>query len=146
MIHAMRIFALFASIYLVLALAPPSAWAASAPAAAKTEEASADRKVVAPNVVTPVVREGKLVNYLFVTVEVELADGANVMQLRDRAQFLRDSLLRATHRAALADPADDKRLNYAAAKPVLTAAANEALGAQNIKKVNIGTVDSLRRP
>jgi hypothetical protein len=143
----MRIFAFLASVYLVLALAPPSALAASAPAAAaKTEEVGADRKVVAPNVVTPVVREGKLVNYLFVTVEVELADGANVMQLRDRAQFLRDSLLRATHRAALADPADDKRLNYAAAKPIFVAAANEALGASNVKKVNIGTVDSLRRP
>lgn len=140
----MRNLAFLASIFLVLAIVPPSAWA-SAPEA-KKEEATADRKVVAPNVVTPVVRDGKLVNYLFVTVEVELTDGANVMQLRDRAQFLRDSLLRASHRTALADPADDKRLNYAAAKPVFTAAANEALGAQNIKKVNIGTVDSLRRP
>lgn len=140
----MRYFALLTSVFLVLAIVPPSAWA-SAPEA-KKEEATADRKVVAPNVVTPVVRDGKLVNYLFVTVEVELTDGANVMKLRDRTQFLRDSLLRATHRTALADPADDKRLNYAAAKPIFIAAANEALGAANIKKVNIGTVDSLRRP
>jgi hypothetical protein len=139
-----RNFAFLASIFLVLAIVPPSAWA-SAPEA-KQEEAAADRKVVAPNVVTPVVRDGKLVNYLFVTVEVELADGANATQLRDRVQFLRDSLLRASHRTVLADPADDRRLNYAAAKPVFAAAANEALGAQNIKKVNIATVDSLRRP
>jgi hypothetical protein len=139
-----RHFAFLASIFLILAIVPPGAWAAASEP--KKEEATADRKVVAPNVVTPVVRDGKLVNYLFVTVEVELADGANALKLRDRAQFLRDSLLRATHRTGLADPADDKRLNYAAAKPVFAAAANEALGAANIKKVNIGTVDSLRRP
>lgn len=134
--------ALIGSVFLALAIVPPSAWASDAP---KKEDVTADRKVTAPNVVTPVVRDGKLVNYLFVTVEVELADGANALKLRDRAAFLRDSLLRAGHRASLADPADDKRLNYAAANPVFAAAATEALGAQNIKKVTISGVDSLKR-
>jgi hypothetical protein len=130
------------SVFRALAIVPPAAWASEP---SKKEEVAADRKVVAPNVVTPIVRDGKLVNYLFVTIEVELADGANVMQLRDRAAFLRDSLLRATHRAALGDPVDDKRLNYAAASPVFAAAATEALGRQNIKKVTISGVDSLKR-
>jgi hypothetical protein len=143
----MRWLAFIGSVLLALAVVPPGAWASDAkPAAgAKTEEVSADRKVVAPNVITPVVRDGKLVNYLFVTVEVELTDGANAMKLRDRTQFLRDSLLRATHRAALGDPANDKQLNYAAAKPVFSAAAVEALGASNIKKITIASVDSLNR-
>jgi hypothetical protein len=141
----MRWLALISSIFLALAVVPPAAWASEAKPAAKAEEVTADRKVTAPNVITPIVRDGKLVNYLFVTVDVELTDGANAMKLRDRSQFLRDSLLRATHRTALGDPANDKQLNYAAAKPVFIAAANEALGAQNIKKVTIASVDSLNR-
>jgi hypothetical protein len=141
----MRALALIASIFMALAIVPPAAWASAPKDKDQQQEAAGDRKVTASNVVTPVVRDGKLVNYLFVTIDVELADGANILKMRDRAAFLRDSLLRASHRTSLADPTDDRRLNYAAAQPVFNAAANEALGAQNIKKVTITTVDSLKR-
>ncbi len=109
------------------------------------EETSADRKMSAPNIVTPVIRDGKLVNYLFVSVDVEFSDKANALVLRDRAHFLRDALLRASHRTALADPNDDFKLNYQAANPVLVQATKEALGATNVKKVTITGVDSLNR-
>jgi hypothetical protein len=66
--------------------------------------------------------------------------------MRDRAHFLRDSLLRASHRSVLADATDDMKLNYGAARQVFWAAAGEALGAANIKKLTITGVDSLKRP
>ena len=134
-----------AAVLSLMPAAAPSARAASAEAG-KPDEAENDRKVVAPNVITPVVRDGKLVNYLFVTVEVELSDSANLLKMRDMAAFLRDSLLRASHRAALGDPASDTKLNFAAAKQAFAVASVEALGAQNIKKITITGVDSLRRP
>ncbi len=127
------------------------AMAAAAPARASEgggdakKEQTADRKMSAPNVVTPVVRNGKLVNYLFVSVDVELKDGADAIKLRDRAHFLRDALLRASHRTPLADPNDDYKLNFQAANPVFWQASIEALGAQNVKKVSITGVDSLKR-
>jgi hypothetical protein len=135
--------------FLILGLA----MAAAAPARAtehggeskKEEVPGADRKMSAPNVVTPVVRNGKLVNYLFVSVDVEFKDGADAMKLRDRAHFLRDSLLRASHRTALADPNDDSKLNFQVANPVFWQAALDALGAQNVKRVSITGVDSLKR-
>jgi hypothetical protein len=114
-------------------------------AATAEKEAATDRQITAPNIVTPVVRDGKLVNYLFVTIQVDLTDNANVLKLRDRAHFLRDALLRASHRIMLADPDHDDKLNSQAALPVFKAATEEALGAANVKKVTITTVDSLRR-
>lgn len=131
---------------LVLATAAMTpAHAAGGGQEAKKEDAGAERRMTAPNVVTPVVRDGKLVNYLFVTVDVEFSDKADALKLRDRAHFLRDSLLRASHRTPLADPNDDFKLNFQAASPVFWQAAAEALGTQNIKKVSVGGVDSLNR-
>jgi hypothetical protein len=130
-----------ASLLLPFALAVLSpAFAAEAP-----KEVASDRQMIAPNVITPVVRDGKLVNYLFVTVEVDFTDQANAIKLRDRAHFLRDALLKASHRAPLADPAHDDQLNRAAAEAAFRVAANESLGPENIKSVTVTGVDSLRR-
>jgi hypothetical protein len=107
--------------------------------------AAADRQMVAPNIVTPVVRNGKLVNYLFVTVQVDFTEQANALKLRDRAHFLRDALLKASHRVALGDPVLDDKLNMAAAQGAFRMAAKDALGQDNVKAVTIVGVDSLRR-
>ncbi len=111
---------------------------------AKKEE-SADRQMVAPNVVTPVVRDGKLVNYLFVTVRIDFTRQANATKLRDRAHFLRDAFLKASHKQNLADPADEMKLNQTAALAAFRMAARQVLGAANVASVHIDGVDSLRR-
>jgi hypothetical protein len=122
------------------------AFGANAVASEKPEaENSADRQMVAPNIVTPVVRDGKLVNYLFVTVEVDFTDQANAIKVRDRAHFLRDALLKTTHRLPLADPTHDDQLDKPAALAAFRMAAKDALGAENVKSVSIVGVDSLRR-
>ena len=136
----MRFFSLALSALALSALAPAAAHASDEP-----KESSADRQMVAPNIVTPVVRDGKLVNYLFVTVEVDFTDKANALKLRDRAHFLRDALLKASHRTPLADPKADDKLNTSAAIAVFRTAATSVLGAENIKTVSIVAVDSLRR-
>jgi hypothetical protein len=140
-------FALLAAVVLsITPVALPQLGMAAAYASEEKKEESGDRKVSAPNIVTPVVRNGKLVNYLFVSVEVELSNGADLLKMRDRAHFLRDSLLRASHRTMLADATDDMKLNYGAARQVFWAAAGESLGPANIKKLTITGVDSLKRP
>jgi hypothetical protein len=130
----------FAALLLALLAQPPAA-CATEPA----KVAAADRQMVAPNVVTPVVRNGKLVNYLFVTVQVDFTEQANALKLRDRAHFLRDALLKASHRVALADPTEDDKLNTPAALAAFRIAAKDVLGQDNVKAVTIVGVDSLRR-
>jgi hypothetical protein len=126
-------------------LAAPFAFSA-APGKDDKKAAEVDvRTIEQANVITPVVRNGRLVNYLFVTVKVELAQGGDVFKLKERAHFLRDSLIRASHRSALADPADPSKLNAAAAQAAFHAAAVEALGPKAVKAVTIVSVDSLRR-
>jgi hypothetical protein len=95
-------------------------------------------------IAVPVVREGRLVNYLFVTLRIDIANGVDLWRTRERAHFLRDSLVRAAHRTDLVDPARDDQLNRPAALAVFRAAAQEALGARAVRAITIADVRSSR--
>ena len=78
---------------------------------AKTEEGAATsaRSMDAPYLAVPVVRDGQLVNYLFVSIRIEIAPGVDLWRTRERAHFLRDALVRASHANELADPERQQR-------------------------------------
>lgn len=121
---------------------------AEAPAEkAKTEgqgaEASA-RSMDAPYLAVPVVRDGVLVNYLFVSLRVEIANGVDLWRTRERAHFLRDALLRASHAVDLADPENNNALNEARALEVYRAAAVQALGERAVGRIVIVATYSSR--
>jgi hypothetical protein len=114
----------------------------SAPKAkAKGEEESGEqlssRSMDAPYLAVPVVREGQLVNYLFVSIRIEIAPAVDLWQTRERAHFLRDALVRASHGNDLADPENNNALNEARAIQVYRAAAVQALGERAISGVSI---------
>lgn len=113
----------------------------SAKAKAKGEEESGEqlssRSMDAPYLAVPVVRDGQLVNYLFVSIRIEIAQGVDLWATRERAHFLRDALVRASHGNDLADPENNNALNEARAIQVYRAAAVQALGAQAISGVSI---------
>ena len=113
---------------------------ASAPAAkAKAEEGAAttSRSMDAPYLAVPVVRNGQLVNYLFVSIRIEITSGVDLWRTRERAHFLRDTLVRASHSADLADPEDANVLNEARAIEIYRAAAVQALGANAVGAVSV---------
>ncbi len=85
----------------------------------KAEEgaATSSRSMDAPYLAVPVVRDGRLVNYLFVSIRIEIAPAVDLWRTRERAQFLRDALVRASHANDLADPHDNNALNEALAHP-----------------------------
>lgn len=95
------------------------------------------RSMDAPYLAVPVVRNGQLVNYLFVSIRIEIADGVDLWRTRERAHYLRDALVRASHGNDLADPNDSNLLNEARAIEVYRAAAVHALGAQAVAGVSI---------
>jgi hypothetical protein len=108
---------------------------------AKEEEAGGEqlssRSMDAPYLAVPVVREGQLVNYLFVSIRIEIAAGVDLWQTRERAHYLRDALVRASHGTDLADPEDNNALNEARALEVYRAAAVQALGERAVSGVSI---------
>jgi hypothetical protein len=95
------------------------------------------RSMDAPYLAVPVVRDGQLVNYLFVSIRLEIANGVDLWATREKAHFLRDALVRASHSNDLADPNDNNALNEARAIQVYRAAAVQALGERAVGGVSI---------
>lgn len=110
-------------------------------AAAKGGENATDpgaaRSMDAPYLAVPVVRNGQLVNYLFVSVRIEIAPGVDLWHTREQAQFLRDALVRACHSNQLADANDVNLLDQAHAIQVFRQTAQQVLGANAIGRVTI---------
>jgi len=100
-------------------------------------EETSSRSMDAPYLAVPVMRDGVLVNYLFVSIRVEVAQGVDLWQTREKAHFLRDALVRASHANDLSDPQNNNALNEARAIQVYRAAAAQALGAQAVAGVSI---------
>lgn len=111
----------------------------SSQSSAESEEGDATtaRSMDAPYLAVPVVREGRLVNYLFVSIRIEIAQGVDLWGTREQAHFLRDALVRASHANDLADPHDSNTLNEARALEVYRAAAIQALGERAVGGVSI---------
>ncbi len=105
-------------------------------------EQLSSRSMDAPYLAVPVVRDGQLVNYLFVSIRVQIAPGVDLWRTRERAHFLRDALVRASHSADLADPENANGLNEARAIEVYRAAAVQALGERAVAGVSIVAVYS----
>jgi hypothetical protein len=117
---------------------------ASAQPAAQAE-AGAARTMDAPYIAVPVVRNGVLVNYLFVSLRLDIDNSVDLWRTRERAHFLRDALVRAAHRTSLADPRRDDQLNQPLALQTFRAAAAEALGPRAVRNMTIVSSYSSRR-
>lgn len=96
------------------------------------------------NLVVPVVRDGRLVNYLFLNARIHLANGVDVFRTREKGHFLRDALLKAVHRRSIASAARDDEIDRTAAEALVTAVARQTLGANAVRSVEILSVSSLR--
>lgn len=132
-----------AAILIASTMAVGFAYASGPPAKQKGAEATAEdpalssRSMDAPYLAVPVVRDGVLANYLFVSVRIEIAQGVDLWRTRERAHFLRDALVRASHDHDLADPNDNNALNEPRALEVYRAAAVQALGERAVGNISI---------
>jgi hypothetical protein len=128
--------ACFAAFCLAFAIAAP-AQAGGDAKKAKGDESSANRSVEILNLVAPVVKDGRLINYLYLNIRVELAPSADVWANRAKSHILRDAMVRAVHRTSLGTPDRSFVLDTAAAQRVLTAASQEVLGAASVRSVAV---------
>ena len=112
---------------------------AAEPASGHRQNGGGDvsRTMDAPYLAVPVVRDGQLVNYLFVSLRIQISPRVDLWRTREKAQFLRDALVRASHANALADPNNNNALNQALAIQVYRQAAIQTLGAEAVAGVII---------
>lgn len=64
-------------------------------------------------VALPIVVSGQLVNYVFVYVRINLANGIDPSKLRDKEPFFRDALVRESHRTPFVLPNDWQKVDEA---------------------------------
>jgi hypothetical protein len=88
-------------------------------------------------VALPVVVGGKLINYVFVYVRINLTGGADLVRLRDKEPYFRDALVRAGHRTPFTRFDDYTRLDEAKLKATLYQAAVAIGGPGTIASIEI---------
>jgi hypothetical protein len=100
---------------LVFALAALSA----APVLAEPAKADADPSVKLSPVALPIIVNGRLANYVFVTVKILLTPSADANALRDKEPYFRDALVRDAHRTPFVLATDYNHLDEAKLKAAL---------------------------
>ena len=85
----------------------------------------------------PVVADGRLRNYVFVTVKLTLAPGADATAMRGKDPFFRDALVRTAHRAPFTVPGDWTKLNENAINAAMMAIANVVSGPGSVVKSEV---------
>jgi len=119
----------------LLALAAPAAHASEAKKEG-AETKSAQYVDITP-VALPIVVDGRLVNYVFVQVRLNLAPGADATKLREKEPYLRDALVRVAHRTPFTSKTDYMHVDEPTLKSAVSREVTPLIGARNVASVQI---------
>ncbi|KAF0179208.1 MAG: hypothetical protein IV086_05935 [Hyphomonadaceae bacterium] len=135
------------ALVVLLALAAPAPVLASGPGGGgeKSGEAESARAMDVMNLIVPVVRGGRLVNYVFINARIQLTPGTDIWRARDKGHFLRDALLKAVHRQPVVDATHDDAINTPAAQALIASVARQVLGPNSVRSVEIMSTSSLKQ-
>jgi hypothetical protein len=118
-----------------------SLWATSGMAA----EAKKDDKDKKPEgnyvsispVALPILEGGQIINYVFVTVRLNLKPSANLSALRDKEPYFRDALVHTAWRQPFNDPTSYAKIDVGALKTRMMAEATRIAGPGAIASVEL---------
>lgn len=96
-------------------------------------------------VALPIGVDGRLLNYVFATVRLNLSSGADSNKLREKEPYFRDALVRAGHRTPFTLASDYNRLDQAKLKAALMREAAALVGASNLASVTVVSETPRRR-
>lgn len=113
----------------------PLAFFASA-AAAEPKPATGQYVDLSP-VAMPIVVDGRLVNYVFVYLRVNLTPSADALRLRDKEPYFRDALVRMGHRTPFVVRTDYTKLDEARLKAAFLPAAAQIAGPGAVASIEI---------
>lgn len=85
----------------------------------------------------PVITDGRLRNYVFVSLRLELGRGKTIEQMRSKEAYFRDALVKAAHRTPFSVAGDWTRLDEARMSSALVFAANSISGPGSVTRVEI---------
>jgi hypothetical protein len=93
----------------------------------------------------PVIEGGRLRNYVFVSLRLELGAGKTVEQMKPKEAFFRDALVRAAHKTPFTVPGDWTRLDERALSAVLVSASTAISGRGSVRRVEVVAQNPRRR-
>jgi flagellar basal body-associated protein FliL len=130
-----------------LLIAGACAFVLAAPARAAEAEGKGDvgQYVDLQPVGLPIVDRGRLVNYVFVSVRINLTSAANASRLREKEPFFRDALVRAAHRTPFTLASDFGKIDAQRLASTLKAEAARIAGQGQIRSVVVTQQAPLRR-
>ena len=111
--------------------------AATSASAAEGAKPGGGQYVDLAPVALPVVLDNRVINYVFISVRVNLTASANAPRLQAREPYFRDALVRAGHRTPFTRGNDFTALDDAKLKAAMYSAATAIAGAGNVASVTI---------
>ena len=109
----------------------------AAPALAQDASTPDDHSVTLSPVALPIVVDGQVINYIFVTAKVMLTSHADEFALRDKEPFFRDALVREAYRAPFMVKGDYNRIDEGRLKATLFHDATVIAGPGNIAGIQV---------
>lgn len=122
-------------------LAPCSAKAAEG----KPEGAGEPLVAELTNVVLPIVRNGMLVNYVFVTLKIRMTDLNAATYVREQHFYVRDGITRATGRNPIPEGKGPNTFDQVAVVNVVTQVVNAIKPGLRVSRVSLEQVAFMRR-
>jgi hypothetical protein len=126
----MRISALLAAAFLALYSSVAFADDAAAPK-------PGDSAIKLSPVALPIVVDGRIVNYVFATVVVDLTPSADSIALQEKEPMFRDALVRDAHRTPFVVAGDYNHLDEARLKAALYRDASAITGPGKVKGIEV---------
>lgn len=105
--------------------------------AADSSAKPAEDSVTLSAMALPLIFDGQVVNYVFVTVKLMLVPGADVMAMHDKEPYFRDALVREAHRTPFVRPNDYNHLDDARLKSEVLRVVNSVMGPGKVRAVVI---------
>ena len=96
-----------------------------------------DQSVKLSPLALPIVVDGRVVNYVFVTVKVDLAPSANAMALSDKEPAFRDALVRDAYRTPFVTAGNYNRLDEVRLKAVFIRDAAAIAGPGQVRGIEV---------
>lgn len=114
-------------------------------AAPEKPKASDGQYVDLAPVALPIVVEGQLINYVFVSARLQLTPSADAAKLRAKEPFFRDALVRAGHKTPFTNPNDYTVVDVPRLQAVLLRDATAIAGGKGVKGVVVLSQTPKRR-
>lgn len=110
---------------------------AAAASGSSSEEGAAEATVNLSAVALPIIVDGRIRNYVFVTLKLHLAPSADLEAVRSKEAWFRDAMVRAAHRRSFAAPDSLISLNEPALCQAMMRAGAVLVGEGKIARIEV---------